>query len=78
MAHPRNVARRAAGTAFVSAAVVAGVTAGLSGIAPQSPGEITQLLLLVLLTSAAVAALVYGGVALATKNTRDTSEVARS
>ncbi|CAL8896483.1 hypothetical protein KVA01_08980 [Kocuria varians] len=74
MAGSRKIAATSAGTAFLVAAVVAGVTAGLNGVSPEGPGEIAQLVLLLLLTSAAAASLVYCGVVLATKNRAGASE----
>ena len=74
----QKVARTSAGIAFLITAVVAGISAGMNGVSPQGPGEITQLMLFVLLASAVTAAVVYAGVSLATKNTNHTSEETRS
>lgn len=74
MTPSRKVARTSAGIAFLVATVVAGVTAGMNGASPQGPGEIIQLVLFVLLASAVTAAVVYGAVTLATKNTHRASK----
>lgn len=46
----------------------------MNGASPQGPGEVIQLVLFVLLASAVTAAVVYGAVALATKNTHRASK----
>lgn len=74
----RKVAKTSAGIAFLLTAVVAGVTAGMNGVSPQGPGEIARLVAFVLLASAVVAAVVYGGASLATSNSHRTSEEIRS
>lgn len=78
MTPSRKVAKTSAGIAFLVTAVVAGVTAGMNGVSPHGPGEIVRLVIFVLLASAVVAAVVYGGALLATKNTHRTSEEIRS
>ncbi|SNV24265.1 Uncharacterised protein [Dermatophilus congolensis] len=68
MMQSQKIAKKSAGIAFLAAIVVAGVTVGINGVSPDSPGGAVQLVSFVLFGAAVAAGMVYALISAVTKN----------